>query len=104
MNELSPEQQAKAALSERAQEEAGINRAYERLFATKDGKDVLADIQRMFPHDLPRFAADTTKANPVAAIIGGIHFDGSARVVKHILDRMEAAKRKPAPAPEVHTT
>jgi hypothetical protein len=45
-----------------------------------------------FPHERPRFDAVATRANAVAALIGGIHFDGSAAVVRYVMERMESAK------------
>jgi hypothetical protein len=93
-------EQATNAIIERAQAEGDLARKYARVFGSKEGQEVLADIAAHFPNARARFDAPSTKANPVAALIGGIHFDGSAAVTSYILDRIEAAK---APAETVPT-
>lgn len=96
----SPTEQAQNAIIARAQAARSLAEKYSRVFGTKDGQEVLADLCSMFPCDRARIDAAATKANPVAALIGGIHFDGSAAVTKYVLDRIEAAK---APAETVPT-
>ena len=83
------------------EEERELGRMYARVFGSKEGQAVLRDLCEHFPHERTRIDAMATKANPIAALIGGIHFDGSAAVVKYVLDRVESAKGKMEAAPVV---
>lgn len=94
------QEQAAGTLRSFQQAEKDLACKYARVFGTKEGQEVLADIVTHFPNARARFDALSTKANPVAALIGGIHFDGSAAVTSYILERIEAAK---APAETVPT-
>ncbi len=72
---------AAEGLRRRQEEEREMGRAYARVFGTKEGLRVLEDLCGHFPCERARFDAVATKGNAVAALIGGIHFDGSAAVV-----------------------
>jgi hypothetical protein len=94
---------AAEGLRRRQEEERELGRLYARVFGTKEGQEVLRDLCEHFPHERPRFDAVATKANAVAALIGGIHFDGSAAVVRYVLERVESVKGKMEAAPVVVT-
>jgi Tfp pilus assembly protein PilN len=91
---LTQTEQAVESLKRQHEAEKELAKVYARVFGSKDGQAVLADLVTQFPHDRARFDALSTKANPVAALIGGVHFDGSAAVTKYIQDRIAAAKAK----------
>ncbi|RBP37001.1 hypothetical protein DES53_115142 [Roseimicrobium gellanilyticum] len=92
---------AAEGLRRRQEEERELGKMYARVFGTKEGQAVLRDLCEHFPHTRPRFDAVATKGNAVAALIGGIHFDGSAAVVRYVMERMESAKGKMEEAPVV---
>lgn len=94
-------EQAVATLKAQHEAEKQLANAYSRVFSTKEGKEVLADLLEHFPPDRPRIDALATKASPLASLIGGIHFDGSAAVAKYILDRIETANAKAEAPPTI---
>lgn len=98
---MTPSEQAEASLNERIDAERSLALAYKKTFSTDAGKRVLADLQAIFPHDRPRYDARMTMANPLAAMIGSMHFDGSASVTKHILDLIKEGEEKPKPTPKI---
>lgn len=100
---MTAKEKAQASLSQAAQDERTLAESYKRAFSTPDGKRVLADLRAIFPHDRARFDAGTSFANPIAAIIGGVHFDGSAAVISRILGQIEIANQKPQPPPTIET-
>ena len=95
---LTQTEQAVETLRRQQEGERELARVYARVFGTKEGLRVLEDLCEHFPHARPRIDAMATKVNPIASLIGGIHFDGSAAVVKYVLDRIESAKVKVADA------
>lgn len=91
---LTQAEMAAEGLRRRQEEEWELGKMYARVFGSKEGQRVLEDLCAHFPHERPRFDAVATRANAVAALIGGIHFDGSAAVVRYVMERIEAAKSK----------
>lgn len=105
MNPLPPPAElAQQQMLAHQQAEHNLALAYKTVFESKHGKKVLADLQKLFPHDRPRFDPATTRANPIAAFMGGVHFDGSAAVTKHIHDQIKAAEIKPKAPPTIQTS
>lgn len=100
---MTAKDQANASLAKRAQDERTLAECYKRTFASADGKRVLADLRAMFPHDAIRFPSAASFKQPLAALMGGLHFDGSATVTKHILEQIEIANAKPEPPPTIET-
>jgi nitrate/nitrite-specific signal transduction histidine kinase len=97
MSEPNQIEQAEKALREAHEQRRELALAYKRVFSSPDGKKVLANLLTQYPCARQRFETSTTQANPIAAIIGGIHFDGSAAVTNHILNLIdEAATEAPA--------
>jgi hypothetical protein len=94
-------EQAQDTVLNQQSAERSLAEKYARVFSTKDGKDVLTDLLTLYPCDRPRFDAKSSRANPIAALMGGIHFDGSAVVTKYITDRITEAKKQPSPPPTV---
>lgn len=91
---LNPQEQAQNALTEQQKAERQMAEAYARVFSTREGKAILEDLIYRYPPDRARFDKVNTKENPIAALMGGLHFDGSAVVTKYILDRIAGANAK----------
>jgi len=98
---MTPNEQAEASLAARIEAERALALAYKKTFGTEAGKRVLADLLTMFPPDRTRIDARSTQANPLAAMIGSIHFDGSTAVTKRILDFIKEGEAKPTTPPTV---
>jgi hypothetical protein len=94
-------EQATDTMREQQSAERSLAEKYARVFGTKEGQEVLSDLLTLYPCDRPRFEAKSTRANPVAALMGGIHFDGSAAVTSYITTQIAAAKKQPEPLPTV---
>ncbi len=98
---MTPQEQAEASLAEHIDRERALDLSYKKVFSTPDGKRVLADLMENFPFERLRYDAPSTRSNPLASMIGAMHFDGSAAVTKHISDHIKAGEAKPTPAPRV---
>lgn len=65
---------------EKAREAKRVLACYAEVFSTDAGKDVLADLERLFPPDKARFS-EATGFDPIKAAM----IDGQGSVTKHIL-------------------
>lgn len=104
MSELNQTEQAEKTLRDTWERRRELALAYRRIFATTDGKKVLANLLTQFPCARQRFEVSGTQANPIAALIGGIHFDGSAAVTNHILQQIEEGAEEQQAPPTITTT
>ncbi|MEZ0389418.1 MAG: hypothetical protein ACAI34_20230 [Verrucomicrobium sp.] len=83
-------EKAEVAMAAQQEQERLLAAAYRKTFTSPEGQRVMEDLRKHFDPMAPRFPAAFTKGHPLAAFFGGIHFDGSAVVMAHILKRMEA--------------
>lgn len=82
----------KAAQEERAKAERQMVRAYARVFATKPGRAVLANLETLFSPDVPAFPRSLDQSgryDPLKAA----HLCGEQKVLIHIRKMLELGER-----------